>query len=450
MRGQRRTKGGPRIAHILFGCCIGTLLTYVTLTVFHINSFSSISSYSPQHINVVATPKKINLPTNTRDLTDTNTQPRIAWSIPVGGKTERLALLERVLTKLLASGVLSSDIYVMEDNESRKGLLGSTAASSRLSEMATIKYNVNVLQSGVVRNRKEKGNEFGLFLARHYHFMYDALLYNGISDPTGRFGAKPTLNKVPANKDYDYVVIIEDDLELMDDAVAYFTHMSTAMKLDPTIFCVCAHADNAFHGFSSEPKPTELQQEHKENIFPYGTETTNPNGKFYIRRGNHFMAPGFMISREIYNTVIRPTWLQSNGDVMQREVMHMPNGNWDTYLDARIRELECVFPSVPRIAHRGATGYTVRPDRQDAVFSSLRLSSLSSATDYRQAALDVVLPNYEKKIQTFMNDAIHIDCSEDLLILRNKKVVLHVKNTKHDGKFQKKLEKMLFYIHHLQ
>ena len=150
------------------------------------------------------------------------------------------------------------------------------------------------------------------------------------------------------------------------------------------------------------------------------------------------MAPGFMISREIYNTVIRPTWLQSNGDVMQREVMHMPNGNWDTYLDARIRELECVFPSVPRIAHRGATGYTVRPDRQDAVFSSLRLSSLSSATDYRQAALDVVLPNYEKKIQTFMNDAIHIDCSEDLLILRNKKVVLHVKNTKHDGKFQKK------------
>ena len=419
MRHGKQQRKGPRVAHIIFGCCIGTLLTYMAMAFLHIGSLTSSSTVSRQQVDVVAKPQDVDV----RSLTDLSQTkpPRIAWSIPVGGKTERLALLERVLTKLLSSGVAPDDIYVMEDNESRKGLLGTTSASRRLSDFSA-KYGVHVLQSGVVRDRREKANEFGLFLARHYHFMFDALLYDGTSDPIGNFGAKSTQELVATP--YDFAVMIEDDLELMDDAVAYFTHMSTAMLLDPTIFCVCAHADNAFHGFSSEPV-----QSSDNFVFPHGQASE----KFLIRRGNHFMAPGFMVSRPVYNTVIRPTWLHKNGDVLQRDVMKMPNGNWDTYLDARIRQLECIFPSVPRIAHRGATGYTVRPDRQDAVFSSLRLSTLSAKTDYRQAALDVVLTAYESKIQTFMDNAIHIDCSEDLMPLRNKQVMLHVKGTQNDG-----------------
>ena len=402
MRGKKRPFRG--FAHLGLGCCIGVVLTYLIMSALHLSSSLFSSTITRQTVQVVAVPNPVIKPVVQSRRAMSEKSPRIAWSIPVGGSTERLALLERVLTKLLSSGVDASDIFVMEDNESRKGLLGISSASARLAQF-TAKYGVNVLQSGVVRNRREKGNEFGLFLARHYHFMLDALLYDGRSDPVGDFGAASTRN-LPGTTTvkYDFVVMIEDDLELMDDAVAYFTHMTTAMMMDSTIFCVCAHADNAFHGFSSEPTTIEIDNHQN---FPYGT---NDPSKFYIRRGNHFMAPGFMISRNIYNRIIRPTWLKSNGDILQRDVMSMPNGNWDTYLDARIRELECIFPSVPRIAHRGATGYTVRPDRQDAVFSSLRLSSLSGKIDYRKAALDVVYDNYEIKIQNFMEKAKHVSC----------------------------------------
>ena len=61
--------------------------------------------------------------------------------------------------------------------------------------------------------------------------------------------------------------------------------------------------------------------------------------------------------------------------------MRLYNGNWDTYLDYRVEGMECVYPSIPRIAHRGAVGYTVRKDRQDAVFGSLRLSKLGSSVN---------------------------------------------------------------------
>jgi hypothetical protein len=433
-RGGYKDKGrGRGLAHIGLGCCIGCILTYIIFVVFHFGIFST-PNVQRQNIPITSKP----LPVHNLKKPISTQSPRIAWSIPVGGKTERLALLERVVTKLLSSGVAATDIFVMEDNESRKSFLGSTSASTRLAQF-TQKYGVHVLQSNVVRDRRENSNEFGLFLARHYHFKLDSLLYDGISDPTGNFGSGTDTRK---GGDYDYAVMIEDDLELMDDAVAYFTHMTTAMMLDPTIFCVCAHADNAFHGFSTEPTEQEMKNYRDMNDQNIQKDTevafTFPNGKinhkFYIRRGNHFMAPGFMVSRAIYNSVIRPTWLSPNGNVLQRDIMRMPNGNWDTYLDARIRELECIFPSVPRIAHRGATGYTVRPDRQDAVFSSLRLSSLPSNIDYRKAALEMVSSSYDKKIQHFMDSSTnHIDCSEDLLPLRKQNVVLHVKNTHSDS-----------------
>ena len=38
----------------------------------------------------------------------------------------------------------------------------------------------------------------------------------------------------------------------MDDAVAFFTHMTIAMKIHP--YFACGHADNAFHASSLEPK----------------------------------------------------------------------------------------------------------------------------------------------------------------------------------------------------
>ena len=319
---QRSRKNTRRAVHMAAGCAVGMCLTATLSSLFGAGLFGAGGySSAPVVVPLKAPPVRAlatNPPGSVASVASVASSgagggaaaapARVAWAIPVGGKYERLPFLERVLTQLIACGVAPQDIFVFEDDESRRGLL-SGGATRRLRATAA-KFGVRVYQSGVVRNRKEKRDEFGLFLARHYHFMFDAVMYDGVSEPftapTAQrpFGANSiggVLSAAHQREIYDFAVLIEDDLELMDDAVAFFTHMTIAMNADPSIFCVCGHADNAFHASSLEPKVSAADQWQ----FP---PSSARNG-FYVRRGQHFMAPGFMVSRRVYNDLIRPTWL---------------------------------------------------------------------------------------------------------------------------------------------
>ena len=225
----------------------------------------------------------------------------LAYAIPVGGKTQRLHLLKRLLESLLIQNVNPADIFVFEDDTSRpKSFFASKTFSKNpqeeLENLCKL-YKVHLLKSHVVRNRKEKRNEFGLFLARHYHFMLDTLLYDRKSKPTYTISLK---NKYlfghgdPRQKEYDeninskyinyyeYVVILEDDLELANDAVNFFNSMSWPMSKDKSIFCACAHQDNAYHALSTE----KLRNRNNQN------KLLSDEPQFLFRRGEHFMAPG--------------------------------------------------------------------------------------------------------------------------------------------------------------
>lgn len=81
---------------------------------------------------------------------------------------------------------------------------------------------------------------------------------------------------------YEFVWVIENDLLLSPDSVAYFTAMSEVLRVDPSLFCVSGHADNSFRSTSADPSN--------------------------FLRGNHFMAPDWMMSRQIYTTVVDPHW----------------------------------------------------------------------------------------------------------------------------------------------
>ena len=109
---------------------------------------------------------------------------------------------------------------------------------------------------------------------------------------------------------YEYVVILEDDLELANDAVAFFNGMTWPMSRDPTIFCACAHQDNAYHAMSVEEK---YHKKGSANTLRYENLLS---GAFSFRRGEHFMAPGFMTSRNVYNSVIRKTWFDLAGELL--------------------------------------------------------------------------------------------------------------------------------------
>lgn len=89
---------------------------------------------------------------------------------------------------------------------------------------------------------------------------------------------------------------------------------------------------------------------------------------FDFRRGNHFMAPGWMTSKKIYTDVIRPTWLDDQGNYKYIQRFKLKNGHWDRFWDARIGSRECIFPEIPRILHLPGAGFTVRKQVQKTVF----------------------------------------------------------------------------------
>ena len=114
--------------------------------------------------------------------------------------------------------------------------------------------------------------------------------------------------------------------------------------------------------------------------------------------------------------------------------MRLYNGNWDTYLDYRVEGMECVYPSIPRIAHRGAVGYTVKKDRQDAVFGSLRLSKLGSSVEtgirYKKSAMNLIHYRYDDNIYKFIAEARVVSCLQEIhQHMRNKQVVYHLAAT---------------------
>jgi hypothetical protein len=360
-----------------------------------------------------------------------------AYAIPVGGKTQRLHLLKRLLISLIQQNVNPANIFVFEDDTSRptsffaKRRFGKNS-HEELQDLCKL-YKVNLLKSNVVRNRKEKRSEFGLFLARHYHFMLDTLLYNGKSTPLYTVSRKnkflfghrdprqQELHETIRARNYEYVIILEDDLELADDAVNFFNSMTWPMSKDASIFCACAHQDNAYHSTSSE----ENSVVNTSMIAPVQKE------RFIFRRGEHFMAPGWMTSKSIYNSVIRPTWFDLHGELLPWARVRLYNGNWDTYLDFRVEGMECIYPAIPRIAHRGAQGYTVRKDRQDAVFGSLRLSTRDSRAVtgeyYKKQAMELVHYQYDDNMYKFIKAATVVTCLEEVeKNIRNSNVVYHL------------------------
>jgi hypothetical protein len=166
----------------------------------------------------------------------------VAIAIPVGGRTQRAEQLNTMLTTLRNGGAPIDTIYVIEDVLSRP----NEQHDPHVAAVAQ-KHGINVIGSHVVREAPENGNNFGIHLARHYKFMLDFLLAD--SNRPLEVGRARQLS-IPK---YEFLVIIEDDLELSQDFVKWFYAMSRVMRKDDTLYCASAHQDNAFWGTATEP-----------------------------------------------------------------------------------------------------------------------------------------------------------------------------------------------------
>lgn len=118
---------------------------------------------------------------------------------------------------------------------------------------------------------------------------------------------------------FGYVVILEDDLLLAPDIVKYFHEMSRVMQVDDTLFCAAGACETdspgpampcpCFADISRYPFRSACAA-HQDNAFP-ATCLDAPSGEvmkaeqFDFRRGNHFMAPGWMTSAKVYKEIVR-------------------------------------------------------------------------------------------------------------------------------------------------
>ena len=295
-------------------------------------------------ITPAATNKSL-IKTETVDTTAFDPQAHVAIAIPVGGRTERSVQLTSILRRLIDGGALAENIFVFED------VLGRPNREPfKTVRDAADAVGVRVVPTQISRDDYETNENFGIHLARHYHAMLEHIF--------------------AADTPYEFAVVIEDDLDIAPDTTKFFFSMSNVMRADPTLYCVSAHQDNAFLGI------------HRNDDFDGPAPAALKEDDFDFRRGNHFMAPGWMTSRQIYTEVVRPKWLDKNGQYAYKDELHLRNGHWDRFFDSLIGTRDCIFSEIPRITHQGADGFTVSARGQMELYSNLRLSHLPQTTDY--------------------------------------------------------------------
>lgn len=312
----------------------------------------------------------------------------VAWAIPTGGTVNRAGNLRTIINTLVSSGVSANNIFVFEDEQGRPDqradvhVLDTAAAAG-----------VRVVLSGVLRGEREVKTTFGRYLARHYRFLLDYLLSDSDKHRT-----------------FEYAVVLEDDLGLAPDLVSFFHSMSRLMHVDPTVYCVAAHQDNAFQpvvaGHAEDPM-LDLD--------------------FDFRRGNHFMAPGWMTSKRVYAHV-RASWLDEQGNYFKAKGLGLLNGHWDRFFDSMIGQADCVFPERPRIVHMAGEGFTVGQTGQAELYEGQVLATRSAHLAYPDV-LGLGLDRYIQRVEQFIASAILVPGPEAILAFRQQRLVLLVPAT---------------------
>ena len=254
----------------------------------------------------------------------------VGFAIPVGGRTERSAGLEAILRRLLDGGAPPASIVIFEDVLGRPGAKASSKVKAMVDSVNTqlrtkdaTAGQIRIVHTQIDRTAAETAADFGIHLARHYKSMLDWMLVGNTPMQTlqraalAQIGIEPSGGSKKPVAPFEYAVVIEDDLELSPDFVKYFWEMSRVMRVDSTVYCVAAHQDNAFLATSAE-----------ERFEPAITDAALDPMQFAFRRGNHFMAPGWMTSRSIYVHTVRPKWLDEKGEYAFKETLHLKNGHW--------------------------------------------------------------------------------------------------------------------------
>jgi hypothetical protein len=188
------------------------------------------------------------------------------------------------------------------------------------------------------------------------------------------------------------VIIIEDDLFFSPDFYEYFLSNAEVMDKDSSVLALSAWNDNGFKG--------------------------KVGGPYDLLRTTFFPGLGWMLSRSLFVSELRPKW---------------PDTHWDHWLRSQhiSRDREIVYPSVPRSYHRGISGTFMTVDTHNRYFRDIAYntdvsvswkdhavsqSAGSPVPTYMTASRQV----YELRIATLIKSAcIHLRSLQELSSLQS-------------------------------
>ncbi|RKO92089.1 GNT-I family-domain-containing protein [Blyttiomyces helicus] len=210
----------------------------------------------------------------------------------------------------------------------------------------------------------------------------------------------------------EFVVVIEDDLTAAVDFVDYFHGLAGAMRRDESIFCVSAWNDNAYPATSANSS--------------------------VVRRGEHFMALGWMTSKRIYENNVKPHWENVGGR------------DWDWPFAQGMKsdhKFECLFPEVSRVHHerdQEGQAYSTSHGLQKDRFETMSLATIPKVPLNPDAVESTA---YETSIHDFIADAIPITAFEDIFTYHHRNLVFRCEDCSSERRpvdgWKKLLEKRL-------
>lgn len=172
-------------------------------------------------------------------------------------------------------------------------------------------------------------------------------------------------------KDFEFAIFVENDLELAPDFLHLFRSTSQLLLQDESLFCVSAWHDNGF-----KDRVTDERR---------------------LFRTDYFPGLGWMIQRK--------TWLS-----ISSKWPRFPSTGWDHWLrhGSGLRPRECIVPEVPRTLHFGDSGANVK--KGNAIAKLLERMAVSSLLPGNLGDLSYLRKqNYEAALESTLKDAIFVD-----------------------------------------
>eukprot|EP01028_Stygiella_incarcerata_P009513 TRINITY_DN45511_c0_g1_i3.p1 TRINITY_DN45511_c0_g1~~TRINITY_DN45511_c0_g1_i3.p1 ORF type:complete len:466 (+),score=87.48 TRINITY_DN45511_c0_g1_i3:574-1971(+) len=210
----------------------------------------------------------------------------------------------------------------------------------------------------------QDGNHEGVAsVAQKYSEMFEHVQLEHSTDATWdsahhvAYHYKRAFEKMFVEKGFEWVIVIEDDLDISYDFFHYFDEMVPLLLKDPTLWCASSWNDNGLGHLEGAKMP------------------------HVVRRTSYFPGLGWMLHRSIWMNELREKF---------------PEKHWDHWMrvDAQHNDRDCLYPVLSRNFNVGSEGSFMKSDiyqklfKQNPVFAEKQLIDFPDVFRLEQSKYD--------------------------------------------------------------